>query len=235
MLWWVLIIGCVTALQKFPYIAIGQLVQGNRASELRIDRFRKQMDSFGIPFEHVIGQKSRSDRIININTDWINMLEKLKHSDYEQGILCDDDTEFHPNFIHELELGIQAAGNYSILTLCAGNLWGRITGRNNPIGALAFDDELTNNETDPAGRVYLQWPRFKTRIFYNSDAIWPGAPLCHLIKNDPQVISMVQDAFRSQIRMPSDYIMRNVAIVNPSMKALAYPQLCRENEFDGKV
>jgi hypothetical protein len=215
------------------YIALRQLVQGNHVSEARFANFKAQMKHFKIPYEVVIGRKY-SNRLEGLNNDLLNMVAKLRSSNYEQGIICEDDAHFHPNFVDELDKTVKAAGNYTILALCTGNLWGRVTGPKEPFGTLVYDDPIINDETDPTGRVYRQWPRFKTRFTHGSHAIWPGAPMCVLVRNQPAVLDSITAKIRKSMLLPPDLYMRDLAIATPTMKMVAFPQLCRELEL-GKV
>ncbi len=65
--------------------------------------------------------------------------------------------------------------------------------------------------------------------------IWSGAPMCILIRNDKSTINRIQRKIIQHFDTNLDLIIREVHVEDPRMKMVALPQLCKENEQNGKV
>lgn len=227
-------INLCTSVNVSDIIVLRQLVVDSHISHLRFNNFKYQMAQFQIN-HHIIYTRKDSRRLMSLNKDYLAMIEYLNSTQYMYGIISEDDTYFHPQFPTQLIETINAAGPFDILSLCNGNLWGRVKGAAEPFGTLVLDDEIMNNDTDPTGRIYKEWPRFRNRTVLGSNIIWPGSPVCLLILNRPHILNYIHKYIVNIISAPPDLIFRNMVLdMNISMKITAYPQLCIEWEL-GKV
>lgn len=212
------------------------LVHNSPISQARFASFRRQAVDFGLPYDYVNATRALvpEQRHRSLNIAYLAMLDRLQHSGYDRGILCEDDTKFHTNFTTELALSEAAAGDYTILGLCSLFVWAKqfpYTGKHRIDAA----QPITGTETDPTGRVFLHWPRFVHWRPVNNDQIWSGAPMCILIKNRPDIINRIQRHILNDIDGSLDGLIRTIQFVDSQMKMLAYPQLCIEDEHGGKV
>ena len=224
-------------------LALRQLVEGSPVSSSRFANFERQMEEFEIPYEYVIGTHARvkvphTARLEALNQDYLNMIKILRDSDYDNGLICEDDAYYHPNFPVELNKTINAAmasGGYDILDLCSQYLIGTPPPPHLPFGTLYYQRKMDNVPMDPTGRMFLEWPRFT----HNDDGhgnhiMWPGGPVCLLVRNQARVLNQWEAKIRRLMHRPPDMILRDLVTEMPGLRMVAQPQLCREIEL-GKI
>lgn len=113
----------------------------------------------------------------------LNMLEKFKSlSNYEYGIICQDD--FYPidNFLEELNKTIELLpSNWECLHLCPGFLWGRKFRDKSKIGKLNPEYNMSINDYnyDISGRFFINIDSNK----YINKNMWLGGPIAFIIKH----------------------------------------------------
>lgn len=217
-------------------IVMTMLVHDSDTSQRRFKHFQDQIQQFGFAFDYVNASsvKMNENRKRSINIGYLALLDRFQNSGFASGILCEDDTQFHPHFIAELNQTETAAGDFTVLGLCNLFMWTRHHSYSG-IYAYAVTQSIKNYLTDPTGRIFTQWPQLSQPYPLHGTYVWPGTPVCILIKNEPSVITKLQHGILTQINEPIDIILRNVMLMDPRMKLVAEPQLCSENEQGSRV
>ena len=146
----------------------------------------------------------------------LNMLMRFEKSNYEYGIICQDD--FYPidNFLHELNKTIELLpDNWECLHLCPGFLWGRKIRDKSKIGQ--YYPEYNMNKTifnyHESERFFINCD---PNTYYNHN-MWLGGPVAFIIKHTciTQFINKYKQNFdhddRSLVRILNNntFICRN--------------------------
>ncbi len=115
------------ALVCASHVMMTTLVHNSPVGQVRFENYKLQAEKFGFPFDYINVTKvsSATHRYRSLNIAYLALLDRFQFSGYEKGILCEDDTEFIPNFAEELALTEAAAGDFSILGLCSLFIWSK--------------------------------------------------------------------------------------------------------------
>ena len=171
----------------------------------------------------------------------IERLISFLKTNYEYGIICDDD--FYPidNFLDELNKTVdKLPSNWKCLHLCPGYLWGRFSGEGRDyslteeqiiiknkfiIGKLNPEHNMDNIEYDDSGRFYKNC----NPNIYCSKKFWLGGPEAFLIKKD-YVLTFLKKFIKTSnnIKEASDVIFTN--ILDEFTYICREPQMGYENE-----
>ena len=111
----------------------------------------------------------------------LNMLEAFKHSNYEYGIICQDDYYPIDNFLQELNKTISVLPHdWECLHLCPGILWGRRFRDKTKIGQCNFEYKMDNRifKYHDSGRYFTEC----NPIIYYINRMWLGGPVAFVIK-----------------------------------------------------
>jgi len=160
-----------------------------------------------------------------------NRFEVFIKSDYEYGILCDDD--FFPinNFMNELNKTVELLPkDWECLHLCPGYLWGRRFKDKNKIGELNPEHNMENIPFHHSGRYYLNCDSKK----YFSKKFWLGGPIAVLV-NKKTAINLLNRYISMFNSKPINNDVLLTKMLNDKSFVCRDPQLGYENEEGGST
>jgi hypothetical protein len=207
-------------------ITISTTLIGNEIADKRKQNLTYEMSKYGIPVLFSIGDKYEKGKT-NMNEIMYNAtikrFELFLETNYEYGIICDDD--FHPisNFLDELKITVKLLPeNWRCLHLCPGALWGRRLHLCENVytniieGLLYTDGNISELAYHPCGRFFIE-DGFKR---FSGQCIWLGGPVAFLIRRErvkelmDEFIELFKkewnpnDVILSQIMSKDDYVCR---------------------------
>ena len=158
-----------------------------------------------------------------------NAFETFRKSNYEYGIICDDDFFPIDNFLEEVNNTLSLLrNNWRCLHLCPGYLWGRKFRDKSKIGMLNPECNMDNIPYHPSGRFYLNCNGYR----YLNKNLFVGGPIAMVI-NRNNFESLLND-FVSQYnkyKFTNDIILSKILTFNDFI--CREPQLGFEEEEGG--
>jgi hypothetical protein len=205
-------------------VVITTTLANNQISKKRQENLDKTIT---LPIVFIQGEKIPVNRNHYVTR---KLIEYFKETDYEYGILCDDDFHPHPNFILELNKTVrELPADWRSLYLCPGWMWGRKFRRCSVAGALDPEGSIRDLESHTSGRFFMNCDP----TLYESKRIWLGGPIAILV-NRKTIDSFLKD-YNSlkDIQKPNDVILTKMLTKNDFI--CRDPQLGFENEQGGSV
>ena len=187
----------------------------------------KSMSKYNIPIYFNIGVENIPKNDIMFN-NLKNMFEFFITSNYNYGIICDNDFHPHSNLLEELNKTVNLLPeNWRCLHLCPGFLLGR-NNKNCLDGRLNPENNIKDLEYDVSGRFFINCNNGK----FVKKNIWLGGPIAILI-NKNNINELLQDYinFYNLYKKPNDVIL--TYILNKNDYVCRYPLLGYENEQGG--
>lgn len=163
----------------------------------------------------------------------VRKLRLLLSTDFDVGVVCQDDTHFHDNLLTELGATLAALpAGWRCLHMCPGFLWGRKRRRSTEAGALDPERSVASLRRSPCGRFFhsLQDPAYK-RV-----GVWPGGPVCFAVRSSraAELLADIEAAWAAGgHRQHDDVLLLRAA--GPDDFMAAAPQLCLELEQGGST
>ena len=160
-----------------------------------------------------------------------NAFETFRKSNYDYGIICDDDYFPIDNFLEEVNKTLSLLRpNWRCLHLCPGYLWGRKFRDKSQIGRLNPEYNMNNIPYHHTGRFYLNC----IGQIYLKKNFFLGGPIAMVI-NRNNFESLLND-FVSQydrFKFPNDVILSKILTMNDYI--CREPQLGFEEEEGGSI
>jgi len=160
-------------------------------------------------------------------------LRLLLSTDFEVGVVCQDDTHFHDDLLTELGATLAALpAGWRCLHMCPGFLWGRKRRSSTEAGALDPERSVAALKRSPCGRFFhsIQDPVYK-RV-----GVWPGGPVCFAVRRS-RAAELLADLEAAWVaagrRQHAEVLLLRVA--GPDDFMAAAPQLCLELEQGGST
>jgi hypothetical protein len=194
----------------------------NLRKENLINNFQKKYN-FDINF--IEGIKYKSWGKLEQFQATLIMLEEYEKSNYDYGIICQDDFFPIDNFLEELNKTIELLpSNWNCLHLCPGFLWGRKFRDKSKIGLLNYEYILEKNifNFHDSGRFFINC---NPEQYYNNN-LWLGGPVAFIIKKTyiSEFIKKYKDNFDNDDRSLVKILDENIFICrNPQ---LGYEEEC---------
>ena len=152
----------------------------------------------------------------------LNMLIRFEKSNYEYGIICQDDFFPIDNFLQELNNTIQLLPkNWECLHLSPGFLWGRKYRDKLKIGDLNPEFNINIMESHGSGRFFINC---KAEEYYKKN-MWLGGPIAILINK--QSINKIIKTYKENFDHDDRTLVR---ILNNNTFICRQPQLGYEEE-----
>jgi hypothetical protein len=153
------------------------------------------------------------------------MLEEYEKSNYDYGIICQDDFFPIDNFLEELNKTIELLpSNWNCLHLCPGFLWGRKFRDKSKISLVNYEYILEKNifNFHDSGRFFINCV---PEQYYNNH-LWLGGPVAFIIKKTyiSEFIKKYKENFDNDDRTLVKILDENIFICrNPQ---LGYEEEC---------
>jgi hypothetical protein len=167
-------------------------------------------NKYNIPVLFNHGHKN-IDKTLNYCT--IEQLNLFKKSNFDYGLICEND--FYPidNFLEELNITLNLLPHsWECLHLCPGFLWGRFFNDLNKIGKLNSPYNIDHLEYHKSGRFFLNCnPKIYKNIFG-----WLGGPIAFVV-NKSTIDKFIYNYFcyyKNNLNDPNDVILTNILNFN---------------------
>lgn len=217
-------------INKDNLIAISTTIFNNNVSNRRrntlINNFNKH--NIRIILNNGLTKFDKIHRCFNNN---LKRLLVFKESNYDYGLICDDDFFPIDNFIYELNKTVALLPNdWNCLHLCPGFLWGRASRDKSKIGHLNPDSSINELSFHESGRFFNNC---NNKLYY-SIKCWLGGPEAFIIKKEgiDKFIMLFTEYFRRN-RQITDVIM--TCMLNDRTFICREPQLGYEEENGGST
>jgi len=215
-------------INKDNLIAVSTTIFNNEVSDKRrktlIDNLNKH--NIRLILNKGLTKFDKTHRCFNNN---LKRLLVFKESNYDYGLICDDD--FFPvnNFMHELNKTVAVLPNdWACLHLCPGFLWGRTFRNKSKIGHLNPEFSIHQLSFDESGRFFNNC---NNKLYYNMNC-WLGGPEAFIIRKESidRFIMLFTEYFKKN-RQITDVIM--TCMLNDRTFICREPQLGYEEENGG--
>lgn len=212
-------------IDKNNIIIITTTLPNNIKSENRRNNLINNFNKYGISIILNQGKRLPIEKSFEIMRNKIKVFIK---TNYDYGILCDDD--FFPinNFMNELNKTVKLLPkNWECLHLCPGYLWGRKFRDKTKIGRLNPEYNMENIPFHHSGRYYLNCKSEK----YIAKHFWLGGPIAVLV-NKKTARNLLSRYINSD---PAIGDVSLTKILNDKSFICREPQLGYENEEGGSI
>jgi hypothetical protein len=214
-------------INKDNLIVVTTTLSNNKISELRRNNLVNNFSKYNtkILFEHGILDESKSyNNGFNI---LLNRFISFKNSNYEYGLICDDDFFPIDNFIEELNNTTNILPHdWEALHLSPGFLWGRKYRDTSKIGKLNPEYTLDYFMYSSSGRYFANCD---PNIYYSLNC-WLGGPIAMLV-NKKNIDNIINRYTKIGPHHPNDVIL--TLMLNYNTFICREPQLGYENECGG--
>lgn len=214
-------------------IVITTTLSNSVVSEKRRTNFVNEFAKYNLSmiFNHGI-KKKEGDKISSIMFSiFKNSVEIFLRTNFEYGLICDDDFIPCPNFLEELNNTAKLLPEkWRCLHLCPGYLWGRMFRDNTKKFMLNPEYDMTGVPYHESGRFYNEC----NRNLYLSRAFWLGGPIAILV-NKKTVVNFLVDFINQYMACPSNNDVILTAILNKNDYICREPMLGYENEEGGST
>jgi hypothetical protein len=211
-------------------IVVGTSLANNDIANRRRENLFNEMNKYKIPviFNYgIINERNYEEAARIIFNNNMNMFQK---TNFEYGIIIDDDFHPHANFLEELNKTVELLPkNWRSLHLCPGYLWGRMYRKANTAGDMDPEGDLTGLDYHESGRFFINC---KGSIWHDKHFIFLGGPIAILInrKNVDSMLCNFDELYKNH-REPSDRILTKTLGENDYV--CRNPQLGIEKEQGG--
>jgi hypothetical protein len=186
-------------------------------------------NKYNVPILFNHGYKN-IDKTLNYCT--FEQLNLFKKSNFNYGLICEND--FFPinNFLEELNLTINLLPrSWECLHLCPGFLWGKFFNDLSKIGKLNSPYDIRHLEYHKSGRYYLNCTPQK----YINTFGWLGGPIAFIV-NKLTIDKFLYDYYiyyKDHLNEPNDVILTN--ILNSNQYICREPMMGYEKEEGGST
>jgi hypothetical protein len=202
---------------KDNIIIITTTIPNKSISEKRRNNLVNNFSKWNTPLlfnEYIKKQKPKIQITYEMIVSNLNIFSK---TNFEYGIICDDD--FYPidNFFEELNKTVKLLPpNWRCLHLCPGYLWGRESRDKKKIGVLNPEYDMSEFPFHESGRFYINCDG---ELYFNKK-FWLGGPIAMLVnKNNVESLlndfiltykkyKYVNDVILTKILNKNDYVCR---------------------------
>jgi hypothetical protein len=147
------------------------------------------------------------DKTLNYCT--IEQLNLFKKSNFNYGLICEDDFSPIDNFLIELNITINLLPNtWECLHLCPGFLWGKFFNNMDKIGKLNSPYNIDHLPYHESGRFFINCdPKTYANIFG-----WLGGPIAFIIKKSSiaKFIHKYYLFYKNNLNTPNDVVLTNI-------------------------
>ena len=208
-------------------IIVTSNLKNNHKSKKRKQNLLNNFNKYNFNIIFNDGIKDEYLKIGYINN--INRINKFIDSNYEYGILCDDDFFPIDNFVEELNKTVELLpDNWECLHLCPGFLWGRLFRDKNKIGNLNPEFDISHLQYHKSGRFFNNCDA----NIYTDLKGWLGGPEAVLV-NKKYINKIKKNYEIHKYKYPSDAIYTK--ILNKNHYISRVPQLGYEEECGGTI
>ena len=194
----------------------------NKVSKLRKENIINNFIKYNLNINFIEGIKYKTWGKIEQYESTLNMLIRFEKSNYEYGIICQDDFFPIDNFLQELNNTIQLLPeNWECLHLSPGFLWGRKFRDKLKIGNLNPEFNINIMESHSSGRFFINC---KAEEYYKKN-MWLGGPIAMLINK--QSINKIIKTYKENFDHDDRTLVR---ILNNNTFICRQPQLGYEEE-----
>ena len=204
----------------------------NEVSNKRRNHLESICKEQNIRYESMEGPR-KLDRNYMMYMHIKNLLTRFQTSNYEYGIICDDDTSINDNFFEEVNKTIYyLPQEWRALHLGPGWLWGRKFGiqNNTHKGEMNPEGSISDLDLDLSKRYFKNihkdvWIRKK---------IWPGGSIAFVIKKS-KIDELITDYDETwyRLKLPNDRLFLHMKCQFDFI--CAYPLLSYENDQGGST
>ena len=167
-------------------------------SDRRISNLVQNFNKYKIPLLIHHGNQNK-EKIEILYENMLAMIDLFKRTDYEFGIICDNDFFPIDNFVNNLQATIDALpAGWRTLHLCPGFLWGRNGQIPCTPGELKPSWPIDALAIDPCGRFFV----VEDRETYVRKEFWLGGPMAFLV-NKQTIDSLLADFKESFAQEPT--------------------------------
>ena len=181
-------------------------------SDRRLSNLVQNFNKYKIPLIIHHGNQQK-DKIEILYENMLAMISLFKRTNYEFGIICDNDFFPIDSFVVELEATVAALPiGWRTLHFCPGFLWGR-NGRIPSVpGELKPSWPIDSLKADTSNRFFIVG---SDREIYVDKEFWLGAPLAFLV-NKQTINSLLEDFMASFLLEPTlnDVILTKILTSN---------------------
>ena len=174
---------------------------------------------------------TKFDKVHRCFNNNLKRLLVFKESEYDYGLICDDDFFPIDDFMNELNKTVELLPNdWSCLHLCPGFLWGRASRDKSKIGHLNPDASINELSFHESGRFFNNCSNKQ----YYSIKCWLGGPEAFIIRKESvdRFIILFTEYFKRN-RQITDIIM--TCMLNDRTFICREPQLGYEEENGGST
>ena len=209
------------------FIVITTTLKNNRISKLRMYNLLHNFFKYKIKIKFNEGIKEHNTRFYQL---LLNRFMTFKQSNYDYGLICDDDFFPIDNFLIELNTTVKnLPEDWECLHLCPGFLWGRKYRDYSKKGKLNAEYDIRELKFDSSGRYFNNCD---SKTYYRLRG-WLGGPIAMLVnkKNINNIINKYKLYEKSDLN--NDVILTK--ILNKNAFICRNPQLCYEKECGGST